>query len=80
MVEIERKAGEAVRVGRYTLRVIAVRPGEVVIALLDPDKDCAGCGERPAQRRRCPVCGAEAVLCNACLPSRRCPRCASPWA
>jgi hypothetical protein len=79
MVEIDRKAGEAVRVGRYTLRVLAVHPGEVVVALLDPDRDCAGCGERPAERRRCPVCQAEVVLCATCLPGQRCSRCASPW-
>jgi hypothetical protein len=75
MVVIERMPGLGVQIGRYTLQVLAVHAGEVVVALLDPDKDCAGCGERPADRRRCPGCGAEAVVCPACAPVWRCPRC-----
>ena len=39
MVEMECAEGEAVAVGPYTLRVLAVRRGEVVIAL-----------DRPGQR------------------------------
>jgi hypothetical protein len=78
MVTIERSPGQAIRIGRYTVRVLAVHAGEVVLALLDPDRDCAGCGERPADRLRCPVCQAEAVVCAACVGSWHCPRCASP--
>jgi hypothetical protein len=79
MMIIERAPGEAVRIGPYALQVLAVQPGRVVVALLDPAKDCACCGERPADRRRCRVCRTEAVVCRACARSRRCPRCASPW-
>jgi hypothetical protein len=75
MTHIERSPGEGVQIGPYTLRVLAVRAGEVVVAILDPDVDCACCGERPAQRRRCPLCAAEAVVCPACARSWRCPAC-----
>jgi hypothetical protein len=75
MVKIERSAGQGVQIGRYTLRVLAVGADEVVVALLDPDVDCACCGERPAGRRRCPLCAAEAVVCPACAQSWRCPAC-----
>jgi hypothetical protein len=74
---IERSPNQAVRIGPYTLRVLAVRADEVVVALLDPDRDCHACGERPADRLRCPACGAEAVVCPVCVRSWRCPRCAS---
>jgi hypothetical protein len=78
MIEIEMSPGEDVRVGPHTLRVLAVHPGEVVVALVDPE-DCALCGRRPAARLRCSVCQAEALLCPDCVPSRPCPGCASPW-
>jgi hypothetical protein len=71
--------GQEARVGPRTLRVLAVLPAVVVLALLDPGRDGASCGRRPAARRRCPVCQAEALLCADCVPSRPCPRCASPW-
>lgn len=79
MVPIERSPGEAVRIGRFTLRVLAVGGDEVVVALIDPELDCAGCGERPAERGRCPACMAEMLVCIACAPSWRCPKCAAPW-
>jgi hypothetical protein len=75
MVIIERSADQGVQVGPYTLWVLAVRAGEVVVALLDPDKDCIGCGERTAGAR-CRLCGA--LVCPVCARTRRCPRCASP--
>ena len=76
MIVIQRSPGEAVRIGPYMLRVLAVHGDEVVVALLDPERDCAACGERPAQRRRCPGCEAEALVCDACAPDWRCPACA----
>jgi hypothetical protein len=79
MIVIERTPGEAVRIGPYTLQVLAVQPGRVVVALLDPARDCACCGERPASRRCCRVCRAEFVVCHACVRSRSCPRCLSRW-
>jgi len=75
MVMIERKPGLGVQIGPYTLQVLAVHAGEVVVALLDPEKDCACCGERPAERRRCSHCQGEAVLCSDCEPSWPCPGC-----
>ena len=75
MVKIERSPGQGVQIGRYTLRVLAVHAGEVVVAVLDPDLDCACCGERPAAHCRCPRCGAEAVVCATCASSWQCPKC-----
>jgi hypothetical protein len=74
MVVIERSPDQEVRIGRYTLRVLAVHADEVVVALFDPDMDCIGCGERPADGR-CPVCAA--VVCWACGRAQACPRCGS---
>ena len=74
MVVIERTSGQEVRIGPYTLRVLAVHPERVVVALLDPEKDCGSCGEA-GERRRCLGCAAEAVLCRGCAASVRCPRC-----
>lgn len=79
MVAIQRSPGEAVRIGRYTLKVLAVHADEVVVALLDPEKDCAACGEATAAQSRCPACTAEMRLCNACALSWNCPACHSPW-
>jgi hypothetical protein len=39
MVEIERSPGQVVRIGPYTLRVLAVLPDRVVIALRGPDEE-----------------------------------------
>jgi hypothetical protein len=75
MVVIERSADQGVQVGPYTLWVLAVHGDEVVIALLDPDKDCSGCGER-TPGNRCRDCGA--LVCPVCARTRLCPRCASP--
>jgi hypothetical protein len=75
MIVIERSPGEGVRVGRYTLRVLAVRAGEVVVALYGPE-ECAVCGGTVTGPTVCPVCGEEAILCPACSPSWRCPGCA----
>jgi hypothetical protein len=36
MVEIERSPGQVVRIGPYTLRVVAVLPDRVVLALRGP--------------------------------------------
>jgi hypothetical protein len=43
MVEIERSPGQVVRIGPYTVRVVAVLPDRVVIALRGPDE----AGESP---------------------------------
>jgi hypothetical protein len=39
MVEIERSPGQVVRIGAYTLRVVAVLPDRVVLALRGPDEE-----------------------------------------
>ena len=39
MVVIERKSGQGVHIGPYTLRVLEVRPGRVVLVLDDADAD-----------------------------------------
>jgi hypothetical protein len=61
MVEIERSPGQGVRIGPYTLWVLAVDPDGVVIALHDPDED----GDPPE-----PAPAAPAELSPAeCLPA-----------
>jgi hypothetical protein len=77
MVVLERSPGQSVQIGPWTVRVLAVHANEVVFALLDPDRDCAVCGEQPAEGHCCSLCGAEAVLCSACAVGWRCPDCAS---
>jgi hypothetical protein len=76
MVVLERMRGQSVRIGRYTLRILTIRPEEVVVALLDPEKDCAGCGVETTARRRCPSCAAEALVCPDCAETYRCRHCA----
>jgi hypothetical protein len=49
MFVIERAAGEAVHIGPHVLRVLAVHPDHVVVALLDPDEDGAGLGNDPVE-------------------------------
>jgi hypothetical protein len=39
MITIERAASQEIRVGPYTLRVVAVRPTEVVVAIFGPGMD-----------------------------------------
>jgi hypothetical protein len=39
MVEIERSPGQVVQIGAYTLRVVAVLPDRVVLALRGPDEE-----------------------------------------
>jgi hypothetical protein len=46
MVVIERVSGQGIVIGPYTIRVLEVGPGEVVIALEGPDEDAAG-GPQP---------------------------------
>jgi hypothetical protein len=41
MVEIERSPGQVLRIGPYTLRVVAVHPDRVVLALRGPEDDGA---------------------------------------
>jgi hypothetical protein len=76
MVVIQRSPGEAIRIGPYTLRVLSVHGDEVVVAVIDADRDCSVCGERPAEPRRCPVCATETLLCSVCAPDGHCPECA----
>jgi hypothetical protein len=59
-VTIERMPGEAVRIGPHLVQVLAVQPGRVVLALLDPEHDCVVCG-RPLVDGRCPDCPPAAV-------------------
>jgi hypothetical protein len=42
MMVIDRKAGQAVQMGEYTLRVLAVNSGEVVVVLLGPGEEDPG--------------------------------------
>jgi hypothetical protein len=78
MVVIERETGQAVQVGPHLLKVLAIRAGEVILVLLDPEKDCLGCGDPGTDRFRCSACGLEALRCPACLPDWTCPRCSAP--
>jgi hypothetical protein len=71
MVELERTAGQTLQIGPYTLRVLEVRADEVVVALLDPDRDCDGCGG-PLECALCPVCESVTAACPVCSPSGRC--------
>jgi hypothetical protein len=80
MVVIERTPGQAIRIGPYIVKVLAVRHGHVKVALLDQTKDCLFCGQETLRRRRCSVCSAEALVCPVCALSFRCPSCASCWA
>ncbi len=75
MVVIERSPEQGVRVGRYTVWILAVHGDDVTLAVFDPDRDCAGCAERTAGSSRCPVCGA--LVCPVCARAGGCPRCAS---
>jgi hypothetical protein len=78
MIAIDLVSGQDVWVGPYNLRVVAVRSTEVVVALFDPEKDCAGCGQRAASRSRCPVCQGEVMFCPDCIRSCQCPQCGCP--
>jgi hypothetical protein len=51
MIEIERSPGQRVQIGRYTLRVVAVHPDRVVMALDGPDEECGPQGQEPAVPR-----------------------------
>jgi hypothetical protein len=60
MVTIERMAGQGVRIGGYILKVLAVQPGRVVVALLDAETECLSCGQSLVGGR-CPACQAGAA-------------------
>jgi hypothetical protein len=77
MVVIERMPGEGVWIGPFLVEVLSVNAEEVVIALHGLDEGCVRCGARTADRRRCPVCLTEQIVCPACAPHWRCPQCAS---
>jgi hypothetical protein len=53
MVEIERSPGQVVRIGPYTLRVMAVLPDRVVIALHGPGEDGEPCAQEVTVPREC---------------------------
>jgi hypothetical protein len=53
MVEIERSPGQGVRIGAYTLRVVAVLPDRVVLALHNPGEEGEPRGQEPAVPREC---------------------------
>jgi hypothetical protein len=53
MVEIERSPGQVLRIGPYTVRVEAVLPDRVVIALQGPDDEREPRGQEPAVPREC---------------------------
>jgi hypothetical protein len=59
MVEIERSPGQVVRIGPYTLRVVAVLPDRVVIALRGPGEE----GDSPTQELVVPR---ERLACTVC--------------
>jgi len=79
MIVTDLRCGQSVQIGSYTLQVRAVQSGQVEFALFDPGQDCAGCGQRPAQRRNCSVCAIEVMVCRLCARSWPCPQCASSW-
>jgi hypothetical protein len=53
MVEIERSPGQVVQIGPYTVRVVAVLPDRVVIALRGPDEEGESPGQEFAVPREC---------------------------
>ena len=53
MVEIERSPGQEVRIGPYTVRVVAVLPDRVVIALRGPDEARGSPGRELTVPREC---------------------------
>ena len=53
MVEIERSPGQVVQIGPYTLRVIAVLPDRVVLALRGPGEEDRPCGPEVSVPREC---------------------------
>jgi hypothetical protein len=48
MVVIDRVSGQGVIIGPYTIRVLEIGPGAVVMALEGPDEDTAVGGAQPA--------------------------------
>ena len=77
MVVIERSPGQSVRIGPYALRVLAIHTDEVVVALLDLDRECHVCGKPSNERRHCPQCDTDVIVCPECVLSWACPWCAS---
>ena len=65
MIAMELRAGEGVCIGPHTLRVVEIRNGEVVVALLGPE----------AAGWRCPVCGADVGPAMGGPEPVDCPRC-----
>jgi hypothetical protein len=53
MVEIERSPGQAVRIGPYTVRVVAVLADRVVIALRGPEEGPESPGREFTVPREC---------------------------
>jgi hypothetical protein len=53
MVEIDRSPGQVVRIGPYSVRVVAVLPDRVVIALHGPDDARELGGQAPAVPEEC---------------------------
>jgi hypothetical protein len=53
MVEIESSPGQVLRIGPYTLRVIAVFPDRVVLALRGPGEESQGRAQEITVPREC---------------------------
>ena len=45
MIEINRKVGQAIRIGRHTVRVLGIRDDKVVFALIDDEDDESACAD-----------------------------------
>jgi hypothetical protein len=71
MIAVELKPGEGVRIGAHTVEVLAVRAGEVVVALHGPT------GDNHAQR--CPICRSRVSPGVPASEAWYCPRCGSAW-
>ena len=69
MITMELSAGESISIGSRTLKVLAVRAGEVVVAL----------GELKTTSRRCPICRARVGPGSSALEPWYCPRCGFTW-
>jgi hypothetical protein len=65
MIAMELKAGEGVCIGSHTLRVLEIRNGEVVVALVEAEPVV----------RRCPICEAEVAADPCGKAPEDCPRC-----
>jgi hypothetical protein len=67
-------AGDVVRVGSYRLVVKEVKSNDVEFMLL-ADSECSACAEG-GKKRKCLICHAKEILCDECIETSTCIKCA----